>query len=81
MDVLLSLHRRKAKPAMKHNELHDRFVGAGCKFHHAERSTTFMKRNWEILRTVPCHGTQGDRKRTGRQPIKRYGIRFPYFAE
>ncbi|MDE6127258.1 MAG: type II toxin-antitoxin system HicA family toxin [Muribaculaceae bacterium] len=59
---------------MKSKELHNRFIKAGWRFHHAEGSHYFYIKDGTLSEPIPYHGAKEMGKGLALKIIKRYGI-------
>ena len=59
---------------MKYTELHQRFIKAGWRYHHAEGSHYFYIKNGKLTEPIPYHGAKEIGTGLARKLIKRYGI-------
>lgn len=59
---------------MKYRELHNRFVKAGWKMHHAEGSHYFYEKDGILSDPIPYHGAKEIGTGLANKLIKKYGV-------
>ena len=59
---------------MKYKELHNKFIRAGWKFHHAEGSHYIYEKNGKRSEPIPYHGAKEIGKGLALKLIKKYGV-------
>lgn len=59
---------------MKYKELHNKFIKAGWRFHHAEGSHYFYEKDGKMSEPIPYHGAKEIGKGLANKLIKKHGV-------
>lgn len=70
----LSLQCQTKRETVKYRELHNRFVKAGWKMHHAEGSHYFYEKDGMLSEPIPYHGAKEIGTGLANKLIKKYGV-------